>query len=159
MNIFYPPNQEFLFLSFFAVGIILGIIYDIFKVKRKLLGFNTVTLFIDDFFYSLLSLVLIITSVFVFNNGIIRWYEFLMCAFGFLLYNATISKAVIYVMFSIIEFLHRVIKLLLSWMMIPISKASSIIFSFLFPIWIYFFRFRIRRRMFKFIGKLVPSRK
>ena len=156
MNIFYPPNQEFIFLSFFIVGIILGIIYDIFKVKRKLFGFNTVTLFVDDFLYSLLCLVFVITCVFVFNNGIIRWYEFLMCAFGFLLYKATASKVVIYVMFSIIEYIHRVIKLIQSLIMIPVSKAKLIIYSFLYPIWLCFFRFIMKRRMFRFIGKSVP---
>lgn len=110
MSIFFPPFQEKTFFLMFITGIFLGVVYDAFKVKRMLMPQNCVLLFIDDVLFSILFSVYFVFSVFMFNNGIIRWYEYFFCFVGFLAYRLTFSNLLISVFRIIIESVRSFIK-------------------------------------------------
>ena len=95
MNILFPPHQEYVLLMMLFTGFVIGIIYDIFEFKRRLFPFLNFYIFIDDILFTVISAVIFIISVFVFNNGIVRWYEYFLLAFGFFLYKSTLSHIVL----------------------------------------------------------------
>lgn len=106
MQIYYPENQKTVFLYFLAVGVFLGIVFDVLRIKREFFGTSRLVLFFDDLAYMLFCTCVLILGVFRVNNGNLRWFEFLSPCIGFLAYRATVSKLVIKFFF----FLSRLIK-------------------------------------------------
>lgn len=125
MNYYYPHNQISYVFSMLIIGIIVGFFDDVFKMKRKLLPSNKVVIIIDDIVLSLLSVFIFIVSVFLFNNGIIRWYSVVITLLGFLLYKKTLSIPITYSMFFIINIVHRICKLVL----FPFHKPYNLIYG------------------------------
>lgn len=128
MSIFFPPHQETVFALMALVGAFLGFLYDVFKLKRTLFGSCYLVLFADDFLYSLFSCTIFLFSVFVLNNGRIRWYEFAFCTLGFFLYRITLSKIIM----PVFEFVARTIKMIVVIGLSTFSKPFVLLFSFLF---------------------------
>ena len=106
MQIYYPENQRTVFLYFLAVGVFLGIVFDVLRIKREFFGTSRLVLFFDDLAYMLFCTCVLILGVFRVNNGNLRWFEFLSPCIGFLVYRSTVSKLVIKFFF----FLSRLIK-------------------------------------------------
>lgn len=127
MSIFFPPYQELLFLFFAALGLILGVIYDAFSVKRILLGSNAVICFIDDLIFMFVSGCLFLIMAFLFNNGIIRWYEFFSCLMGFFIYKLTVSRLVMLVMSFAVKFIKRLVRKLIKISFVLFSPFAAVI--------------------------------
>lgn len=128
MYIFYPEGQYFVFIYSLLFGVILGIIYDIFKVKRIIFSCNNVILFFDDILYFLLSSVLLTIGIFNINNGNIRWYEILPCILGFVLERCTLSLLIMKIFIIIAKIIKRIIKLVLKFadfLFFPIRKLYT----------------------------------
>ena len=106
MDILFPPYQEIAYFSMSVIGILLGMVYDVFKIKRKMFGSFYIILFFDDFLFWIISAVSFILGIFVLNNGIFRWYELFFCIIGFIFYRLTLSKLIM----PVFEFLIRIIK-------------------------------------------------
>lgn len=149
MYIFYAPNQELVFLYSLFVGVILGILYDIFRIKREFFGSNRALLFVDDVIYMLFCSIILILGILKVNSGKLRWYELLCPAAGFIVYRFTISKIVIKFFF----FLSRTIKkcflfcIHLLWKIIkPFFSVFGKIFTFAAVILYSFVLLYYRRR-------------
>lgn len=125
MNIFFPPHQETVFALMSLVGALLGFIYDAFKFKRILFGKCTLVLFFDDFTFMLISCVIFILSVFILNNGRIRWYEFAFCIIGFSVYRITLSKIIM----PFLILLAKMIRRLALFIFCTFSKPFAIAFA------------------------------
>jgi hypothetical protein len=146
MNIFFPPHQEKVFVIMLIFGVISGVLFDLFRVKRHLLGENSVILFADDLIFSLLTLLLFLFTVFVANNGIFRWYEVLFSLIGFWLYRLTLSKTLIFVSFKVIDF----VKKLLGIAAFPVKLIFSILFVLISPVKQLIIRCIIKQKIIKF---------
>ena len=152
MNIFFPPFQDRVFIFFFIIGVALGIIYDLFKIKRRLFGQNIVGLFIDDIVFSFLSCIIVLVSVFVFNNGIVRWFEFVMCMCGFIIYRITLSKLLLTIFYCVIDSFRRALKQLAAILFLPFYKTA-------FPLFRFCYRMIYKKSIFFYIKSLSPLRK
>ena len=96
-------TQEQIFIFFFIIGIIIGFLFDIFRVLRK--SFNTpdfITL-IEDILYLSITGVLIIYSIIKLNNGNIRFFIFVAIFVGILIYSLTIGKLCVIIFYVIVE--------------------------------------------------------
>lgn len=97
----YNFSQEQIFMLFFIIGLIIGIIFDFFRAIRKnFRASDFVTLIEDIVFLSMVS-ALIIFSIIRINGGEVRFYLFLGIFFGILLYSLTISNLCV-IIFNII---------------------------------------------------------
>lgn len=97
----YNFSQEQIFMLFFVIGLIIGIIFDFFRAIRKnFKSSDLLTLLEDIAFLSLVS-VLIIFSIIRINGGEVRFYLFLGIFFGILLYSLTISNLCV-IIFNVI---------------------------------------------------------
>ena len=69
-------KQTYLFLMFLLNGLIIGIFFDFFRILRKSFNTSDIVTYIEDFLFWLLTGILILYSIFTFNNGEIRIYMF-----------------------------------------------------------------------------------
>ncbi len=85
-------TQEQIFLFFLVIGIIIGIIFDVFKAIRINTKSNDTLTFICDTVFLVISGNLILYSIIKINNGYIRLYIFFAILFGISIYFLTISN-------------------------------------------------------------------
>ena len=113
-------SQAHLFYIFFLTGILMGILFDIFRILRK--SFKTsdfMTIFQDCLFW-LLAGGLLFYTVFKFNNGEIRSYVLLGISLGILGYLWLFSKIFIKVNVKIILFLKKIVYSILKVIFYPV---------------------------------------
>ena len=143
MNYYYPHDQLRLVVSMIAVGFIIGIVYDCFRIKQKLLFSPSFILIIDDLLFSIISVVLFILSTFLFNNGIVRWYSAVFAFLGFVVYRATISVLVMAVMLLVVTAVHYSLKFVIKLTLFPMQKMWMLSYK---PR-IYIHRMKIKNRL------------
>lgn len=141
MNIFFPPNQQFAFINLFILGVFIGILSDMFTVKRRLFLNNTIVCFFDDIVLVFISGFLFLVCVFITNNGILRWYEFFSCALGLFLYKITVSKVILSLFLRIADALQNIVKRIilfiikcLKLMSKPLKWLLKVLYRFIRPL-------------------------
>lgn len=100
MNYF---SQEEVFLLFFVIGIIIGLLFDFFKVLRKSFKTNDIVTFAEDLIFLVISGTLIIFGIIKLNGGEVRFYLFLGIFFGILIYSLTISNLYVIILYEIVK--------------------------------------------------------
>lgn len=109
-------NQIYCFFIFIVVGIIISILFDVFRILRKVFKTPDFITYIEDIIFGVLAGVIIIYSIFKFNNGEIRSYLFVGIILGILFYLFTLSKMFIKFGDKILTFLKKIL-------LFPIKKA------------------------------------
>ncbi len=105
-------EQSKIFCIFFILGLFIGLIFDIFRSMRKNFNFPDFIVIIQDIIFLLISGILLLRSIIVFNNGELRFFVFLALIFGIIIYSLTLSNIcgiIFYVVFKIIKRLCRII--------------------------------------------------
>ena len=69
-------NQAYLFCIFIINGIIIGILFDFFRILRKTFKTSDLITYIEDSLFWILTGIIILYSIFVFNSGEIRFFIF-----------------------------------------------------------------------------------
>lgn len=128
MNIFFHENQQALFFVMTVVGLISGFVFDIFKIKQNVFGKNTFVVLIDDLIFSVITILLFLFSVFIFNNGVFRWFELLFYIVGFYLYRVSVSR--IFVLSA--SFVLRIPYIFVIWLIKTLIRPFSDIICPLF---------------------------
>lgn len=85
-------EQMNIFFIFIICGIIIGIIFDIFRILRKSFKTPDMVTYIEDVLFWLITCILFAYTIFTYNNGEIRLYIFIGALIGILIYILTISK-------------------------------------------------------------------
>ena len=113
-------NQAYLFLIFMVNGIIIGILFDFFRILRK--SFKTADLitYIEDILFWILTGIILLYSIFVFSNGEIRLFMFLAVILGTIIYMLIASKYVIKINVTIIKFIKKIL-------LVPINFIAKIL--------------------------------
>ena len=90
----YTNNIEQLikFGYFIIVGVSLSIVFDIFRISRKTIKTSDIITNIEDILFGIITGIIILFSIFIFNNGELRLYIFLGIAVGIIIYMIFISK-------------------------------------------------------------------
>lgn len=87
-------SQAFIFLCFLSLGVLLGIVYDMFKILR--VHFNSGNIFIlilDVFYFVVYTLSLFLLNLII-NMGQTRYFFILSSFFGTISYKLAISNFV-----------------------------------------------------------------
>ena len=116
-------NQAYLFLIFNITGIIIGLLFDVFRKLRKSFKTKDIITYIEDIIFWVLTGMILLYTIFTFSNGEIRFYMFVGVFIGCMLYMLMFSKYFININVKIIKALKKVINILI----IPIK----IIFKFI----------------------------
>lgn len=106
-------NQAYLFIIFILNGILIGIIFDIFRILRRSFKTSNLVTYIEDMIFWTTSALLVMYSLFVFNNGELRGYIFIGLFLGIALYMLFFSRTIIKISVKIILFIKKIFGIVL----------------------------------------------
>lgn len=104
-------NQAYLFVIFTIVGIIIGVVFDLFRILRKTIKTNEIFTNIEDILFWIITGILIIYSMYIFCDGELRFFMIIGIIIGTIMYMITFSKYVIKISIYIINILKKILKL------------------------------------------------
>lgn len=107
----YQFSQEQIFIFFFIIGIIIGFIFDIFRVIRKSFKTTDFITLIEDIIFLLISSILIIGGIIKINGGEVRFYLFLGIFLGGLIYSLTISNLYVIIFYEFVKICKKICKI------------------------------------------------
>ncbi len=151
MNAFFYDSSD-LFLKFFALGVCFGIVYDcirIFRIgrndtqyavldairkryfsvaemKKKPIFSHNWLVMVEDVFFFLVVAVAEILFIYHFNDGEIRIYGLVCSVFGFLVYNKTVGRLIIFISKKILYVIRRIIYWVLHILIAPFFAMFKI---------------------------------
>lgn len=120
-------NQAYLFLIFIVNGLIIGFLFDLFRILRLSFKTKDFVTYLEDITFWILTGFIVLYSIFVFNNGEIRFYIFLGIALGVLLYMTIFSSSIIKSSVFVLNFLKRITRKMFHIIGIPILFIIKII--------------------------------
>ena len=85
-------NQAYIFFIFILNGLIIGILFDIFRIMRKSFKTSDFRTNLQDILFWIFTGLILLYSIFRFNNGELRAYIFLGVFIGVALYMLLFSK-------------------------------------------------------------------
>ncbi len=136
-------QQAHLFYIFMLTGILIGLLFDAFRVLRKSFKVSDTSTIIQDVIFFIITSLLIIYTLFKFNNGVLRGYVILGITFGAGIYFLLFSKVFISINVKIIHFIKKVFKLIIKIAIFPFNLIYKIIRKiFLKPISFIFINIR-----------------
>ena len=119
-------NQANLFLIFAINGVIIGLLFDIFRILRKSFKTSDIITIIEDILFWILTGFIILYSIFVFNNGEIRFFMFIGIFLGVMLYMLLLSRYIIKVSVTIISVVKKVLGFIFKILIFPIQSMYKI---------------------------------
>ena len=140
-------NQLYIFLCFFLTGMVIGILFDIFRILRRSFKTLDVITYIQDFIFWILTGVILLYSIFTFNNGELRAFVFVGILLGITLYILLISKFFIKIVVKIILIIKKILFYPISFIKKYIIKPIS---NFIIKYIIKPFSSKISKVQFKF---------
>lgn len=120
-------NQAYLFMIFIINGILIGVLFDIFRILRKSFHTPNIITYIEDTIFWITSALLVIYTLFIFNHGEIRLYVFIGIFLGITLYILFFSKAVVKISVKIITFLKEIVYQVLKVLLFPFIKIFQLL--------------------------------
>lgn len=128
-------NQLFCLIEFTITGALIGLLFDIFRILRKSFRTSDWITTIQDILFWIIAGLIILFSIFTFNNGEIRGYVFFGIALGIFIYIFTISRYIIKYTVVIINFFKKIlsypIKLIKFLIISPVRHFVKKIYCFL----------------------------
>jgi spore cortex biosynthesis protein YabQ len=91
-------------------GIIIGFIYDLFRIKRKAFRTGKIAIFIEDVAYWIIVTFVMFFVIYRSNDGELRVYVFIGAILGVLLYALLFSKAVVNSALFILRIVYKIAK-------------------------------------------------
>ena len=127
----YTNNYEQLisFIYFIIVGIVLSIIFDIFRILRRTIKTSDIVTNIQDILFCIITGIIILFSIFYFNGGELRVYILIGIILGIALYMVFISKYFIKINVAIINFIKKFLHLLIKPFIIILNFTKKLIFK------------------------------
>ncbi len=117
-------NQAYIFFIFILNGLIIGILFDIFRIMRKSFKTSDFRTNLQDILFWIFTGLILLYSIFRFNNGELRAYIFLGVFIGVALYMLLFSKIFIKVNLFIVKIIKQVFKYII---VIPIKYIFKFI--------------------------------
>lgn len=151
-------NQAILFLIFCINGIIIGLLFDFFRILRRSFKTHDIITYMQDVLFWVLTGFILLYSIFTFNNGEIRLFMFLGVALGVIFYMLCLSSYIIKVNVIIIKFLKNIIIKIFGIISIPFKAIYNLMRKIFFKP-ISFFIINIRKSSTNFLKNSYQSLK
>lgn len=116
-------SPMYILVAFFISGLLIGVLFDIFRVSRKAFKIPNILVYIEDVLFWILTGAITLFTIFTFTDGQIRLYMILIMILGTFIYLITISKYFIIINTKIINLIKSIVKLLV----LPFKKAQEIL--------------------------------
>ena len=106
-------NQAYLFIIYILNGFLISILFDFFRILRKSFKTNDLITYLEDIIFWILTAIILLYSVLKFNNGQLRIFVFIGIALGVIFYMLVFSKIFIKVNLLIINYIKKIILIVL----------------------------------------------
>ena len=120
-------NQAYLFLVFSLTGVVLGVLFDFFRVLRKTFKTGDFVTYIEDILYWILAGIIILYNIWFFNDGEIRVFMILGILMGAIIYCLTLSPIFIKIDYCFMKKIKGVFTLLYNILKIPIEFMINLL--------------------------------
>lgn len=120
-------TQLELFSIFLINGLIIGLLFDFFRILRKAIKTADFITYVEDALFWILVGFIILYSIFTYNNGEIRLFMFLAIMLGILIYLTFISKLILNISLAIINVVKRILCSVFSIIKIPFYFLMKLI--------------------------------
>lgn len=117
-------QTEYFFLSI-LLGVLLGVLYDVFRLVRLVLPKKSVIIFFEDILFCMSATVCFLLLVFNAGSGQIRGFAVFGTLFGFATYYKTLGKLVFKANELILGFLKKILKWLVKTLTSPFVVAAK----------------------------------
>ena len=123
-------KQANIFLVFILDGILIGILFDIFRVLRKNFRTPDIVTYIEDILFWILTGIILLYSIFIAAEGEIRFYMFLAtfcgCIFYILLFSKTFIKVASKILRILTNLFSKIFKLFSNFITLIIKIIKKI---------------------------------
>lgn len=102
-------NQAYIFLATVYVGLLLGLLYDIYRAFRMITKPGRLLLAVFDLLFWILAALFSFAMLFKINGGEIRLYAFIGLALGWGIYSLTVGSIVVRFLVKVYEIISNVI--------------------------------------------------
>ena len=119
-------NQAYLFLVFSMTGIVIGILFDIFRILRITIKTSNIITYIEDVLFWILTGLLILYNIWYFNDGEIRIFMFLGMILGILIYISTLSSIFIKIFSKLLQTIIKLLKIPFKALLVIFQKIMTI---------------------------------
>lgn len=107
----YSFSQEQVFIFFFFIGMVIGMLLDFFRAIRKCFKTSDSITLIEDTLFLIVSGSIIVFGILNLNNGEIRFFIFLAIFFGLLIYFLTISNLCVIILYVFVNLCKKILKI------------------------------------------------
>ena len=145
-------EQATLFLIFSFNGVIIGLLFDFFRILRKSFKTPNLITYIQDILFWIFTGISIVYFLYNYSDGNIRFFLFIALILGFLLYILTISKYIICIFVNIIIFCKKILIHIFIITIIPI-KSLSLFIKYTIKNFLYVFLLKISHFNTKYTNK------
>ncbi len=139
-------EQALLFFECLRVGIVMGIVYDLLRISRKLIKHLDIFVHIEDLLYWVGCSILAFSMVYMHNYANIRIFAFIGIILGAVFYFITFSVLFMKVATKVIEWLQVAIKYIFNLVMVPIKWTISMLLIPLGFLWILLGKLNVKRQ-------------
>ena len=128
-------EQLYSFFVFVLVGFLIGLLFDFFRISRKVFKTSDIITSIEDVTFWIISGILVLFSIFKFNNGDLRLYILIAISVGLLFYILIFSKIVIGILVNTLLIIKKLSSYVIKIVLLPLKLTLKLIKKyFLFPI-------------------------
>lgn len=145
-------SQGNLFYIFILTGILIGLLFDIFRILRKSFKTSDFITYVEDIIFWILAGFLLFYTIYKFNNGEIRSYVLLGISLGITIYLLMFSKIFIKVNVKIITFIKEIFMQILKFVLFPFKFICNLLRKIFFKP-VSFIFINIRKNMTNFFTK------
>jgi len=113
-------NQILVFFMCVVCGLLIGTIYDLFRIHRTIFKPRKYSIILGDCFFWLLTSFVSLQFIISFNSGNLRLFEFLGIIIGVFLYLAYLSKFCSKIVVFLYKLLNKLARFLLKVVLFPL---------------------------------------
>lgn len=120
-------SQANIFLWSIVGGMLIGLVYDAFRIKRKAIKTGGFWVFVEDLAYWIIAALIMFCVVYYSNDGEVRGYIFIATIIGVVLYALLLSRIIMKSSMFIIGLICKIIKIVYNVLTYPIRVIIRII--------------------------------
>ncbi len=145
-------NQAYVFLNCILGGLLVGLMFDIFRLSRKYLSSKDIVTYIEDILFWVLVGAIVLFTAFFSNNGEIRGYVLLGIFLGAVFYFLVFSRLILNTLSRLVDFVAGMLRFLVRVAKGPLKRIAGVVSI---PFKSLYKRMNILEMLFTKIWKLV----
>ncbi len=131
---YLPYSQEYMLAVSVMGGMLLGFIWDIYRLFRHYIKLNNAGTAIGDIVYWILSIYIGVQLIFDLSYGNIRFFILMGFIIGALLYFYGISRYILKAFIFIVDTVLKIIKKIINFLIGPLKFIYKQLKKFLYPV-------------------------